>query len=48
MVGVDFSQSFIEECNKLKLYGEDQYSLQIEGDLREPKTAAIDKAIVSV
>ena len=44
---MDFSQAFIEACHTLKLNGEVKYSLPVEGDLVEDKTAAIDPAIVS-
>lgn len=47
VVGVDFSQAFIEACHTLKLNGEIRYTLTVEGDLVETKTAAVDPAIVS-
>lgn len=47
VVGVDFSQAFVEVCHTLKLNGEIKYSLPVEGDLVENKIATIDPAIVS-
>ena len=45
---MDFSQAFITKCQELKMMGQSQYLLTVEGDLAENKTAYVDKAIVSI
>lgn len=47
VVGIDFSQAFITTCLELKLKGECQYSLTVEGDLVEDKVAVVDPTLVS-
>ena len=47
VLGVDFSQAFIARCQELKMTGLANYSMPVEGELVENKTATIDRDIVS-
>ena len=45
IVGMDFSQSFIDAANALKEAGTMGYTIATEGDLTKPATATVDSAI---
>jgi len=45
VIGIDFSQRFIDVANHLQRQGTFTYSFTIEGDLRQPAVATIDPAI---
>ena len=47
VIGIDFSKAFVEECQSLKKTGQAHYSLTVEGELVEDKTATVDPVIVS-
>ena len=47
VVGVDYSQPFVEKCNELKREGQAEYDIAVEGELVDHKIAVIDSAIVS-
>ena len=47
VLGMDFSQAFIARCQELKMTGLANYSMTVEGELMENKTATIDRDIVS-
>ena len=47
VLGMDFSQAFIARCQELKMTGLANYSVAVEGELVENKTATIDRDIVS-
>ena len=47
VVGMDYSQAFIAKCQELKMTGLAKYSMIVEGELKENKTALIDPDIVS-
>ena len=47
VIGLDYSKAFIAKCQELKMTGQANYSVTVEGDLSENKTAVIDPAIVS-
>jgi 2-polyprenyl-3-methyl-5-hydroxy-6-metoxy-1,4-benzoquinol methylase len=47
VIGIDFSEAFVKECESLKRTGQATYSLPVEGDLVEEKTATVDPIIVS-
>ncbi len=46
VVGIDFSSAFIAKCQQLKILGNSEYSLTVEGNIIEKKTAQVDQAIV--
>ncbi len=45
VVGIDYSQRFVDVANLLQQQGSFTYSFAVEGDLRQPATATIDSAI---
>ena len=47
VVGLDYSQVFIDKCQELKLSGQGSYWFCTEGSLKEEKIAVIDPSIVS-
>lgn len=47
VVGLDYSQVFIDKCQELKLSGQGSYWICTEGSLKEEKIAVIDPSIVS-
>lgn len=47
VVGLDYSQAFIGACQELKITGQMNYSLVVEGELSDRKTATVDPSIVS-
>ena len=47
VLGMDFSQAFIARCQELKMTGQANYGMVVEGELVENKTATIDRDIVS-
>ena len=47
VIGLDYSKAFIARCQELKMMGQADYSVAVEGDLTENKTAVVDPAIVS-
>ena len=48
VVGIDYSQSFVDACNLLKDEGKMAYYITTEGNLRETLEAKVDSAVVSV
>ena len=46
VIGIDYSQSFINACNQLKSKGKLSYSVVTGGDLRLPLEAVIDPSLV--
>ncbi|KAL3872832.1 hypothetical protein ACJMK2_036027 [Sinanodonta woodiana] len=42
VIGLDYSQAFVDVCNKLKVNGSMQYNVQDEGDLMTSLTARVD------
>lgn len=46
VVGVDFSSAFIAKCQQLKISGKSEYTLTVEGNIVEKKTAQVDPTIV--
>ena len=46
VVGMDFSSAFIAKCQQLKISGESEYTLIVEGNIVEKKTAQVDPSIV--
>ena len=48
VVGVDYSAAFIAKCQELKMTGQADYTVAVEGDLVEEKTAIVDPTIVRV
>ena len=46
MVGLDYSQSFIDACGLLKDEGKMAYYMATEGDLRETLEAKVDSVVV--
>lgn len=47
VIGIDYSEVFVSSCQALRSEGRLPYSLTVEGDLLENKTAIVDPAIVS-
>ena len=47
VVGIDYSQAFIDCSNQLKKYGELPYSVTTEGSLVSQRVAEVDADIVS-
>ena len=47
VIGLDYSNAFIAKCQELKMKGQAEYSMTVEGDLTENKTAVIHPEIVS-
>ncbi len=47
VVGIDYSSAFIAKCQQLKITGESEYSLTVEGDIVEKKNAQVHPNIVS-
>ena len=47
VVGIDYSSAFIAKCQQLKITGESDYTLTVEGDLVQRKTARVSQDIVS-
>ena len=47
VVGIDYSNTFIQRCQELKRTGHSTYKLMTEGALGEEKTATIHPDIVS-
>jgi SAM-dependent methyltransferase len=47
VVGLDYSQAFIDACNTLKQNGEMPYFIQDEGDLVTNLKAVIPKSLVN-
>lgn len=45
VIGIDYSQRFIDVANHLQAQGSFTYSFTVEGDLRQPATATIDPEI---
>ena len=48
VIGIDYSQSFISACNKLKSKGKLSYSVVTVGDLRKQLEAVIDPDLVII
>lgn len=46
VVGIDFSQAFVDRCNELKECGQSPYCLPSEGEIVEKGMAEISKEIV--
>ena len=46
VVGLDYSQSFVDACGLLKDEGKMAYYMATEGDLRETLEAKVDSALV--
>ena len=47
VIGLDYSNAFIAKCQEMKMKGQAEYSMTVEGDLAENKTAVVDPEIVS-
>ena len=47
VVGIDYSSAFIAKCQQLKITGESDYTLTVEGDLVQRNTARVSQDIVS-
>lgn len=47
VLGVDISQTFIDQCNKIKETGQIEYWLPHEGELGDTKTTHLSLDIVS-
>ena len=47
VVGIDYSQAFVDCCNQLKKYGKLPYSVTTEGSLVSQHVADVDPDIVS-
>jgi len=48
VVGIDFSRSFIQRCQELKMTGQAAFWLATEGTLGEEKVALVHPIIVSI
>ena len=48
VIGLDISESLIAKCQELKTDGQAEYTIMIEGKLREKRVANIDPDIVSI
>ena len=48
VVGIDYSQAFIDCCNKMKTFGKLPYSITTEGSLVSQHVAEVNPDIVSV
>ena len=48
VVGIDYSQSFVDACNLLKDEGKMAYYITTEGDLKETLEAKVDPDVVGV
>ena len=48
VVGIDYSQSFVNTCNFLKEEGSKPYKMLLEGDLYKDLTAVVDKNLVII
>ena len=46
VLGIDFSQAFVDRCNELKECGQSPYCLPSEGDIAEKGMAEVSKEIV--
>jgi len=46
VLGIDFSQAFVDRCNELKECGQSYYCLPSEGEIVEKGVAEISKEIV--
>ena len=46
VLGIDFSQAFVDRCNELKKHGQSTYCLPSEGEIVEKGIAEISKEIV--
>ena len=47
VLGIDFSQAFVDRCNELKECGQSPYCLPGEGEIVEKGMAEISKEVVS-
>lgn len=47
VVGIDYSNAFIQRCQELKMTGQSSYKLITEGGLGEEKTAVVHPDIVN-
>ena len=47
VVGIDYSQSFVDACNTLKETGKMSYSILLEGDLYQDLEAVVDSTLVA-
>ncbi len=47
MIGIDYSQSFVDACDRLKHDGKIEYSIVEEGDLTSNHVARVPTDIVS-
>ena len=47
VIGIDYSQSFVDACDHMKNLGEKVYFIQEEGDLVTPLIAKVSSDIVS-
>lgn len=48
VIGLDYSQAFVDVCNQLKADGRRDYFVQDEGDLVTNLTAVVPKHIVGL
>ena len=48
VLGIDFSQAFVDRCNELKKSGQSSYILPNEGEIVEESIAEISKEIVRI
>ena len=48
VLGIDFSQAFVDRCNELKECGQSPYCLPGEGEIVEKGVAEISKEIVRI
>ena len=46
VLGIDFSQAFVDRCKELKECGQSPYCLPSEGDITEKGMAEVSKEIV--
>lgn len=46
MIGIDYSQSFVDACDHMRDLGEKVYFVQDEGDLVTPLVAKVPEDIV--
>ena len=47
VIGIDYSQSFVDACDHMKNLGEKVYFVQDEGDLSTPLLASVAGDVVS-
>jgi len=48
VLGIDFSQAFVDRCNELKEHGQSLYCLPSEGEIIKKNMAKVSKEIVSM